>query len=407
MGMRIRQTADQCVFVLRESVLSFIRNRGLEKAAVLAYNSFFSLFPLLLLLLFLAGLFMTSSQAAMAGVERVGRQMMPLFGDVVLREVRGLATQKAWGIASLLILFWAVTPMASSIRGAFDNIYKAERGLPFLKEKLLDIVAVLVMLVLLILLVAGEVAYRMITPLVVGKLPLLVRMADVLVPMAVTVLFLSFIHIIFAPVRPGVGAIITGSFISSLLLAAIGPVFVAVLRFDPNYGVAFGSLKAVFLLLTWIYTSFAAILVGIEVSANLHRREALLVRQLLSGTGKREKYVARLARYVTVHEAGDIVFREGEAGDAMYYVVEGAVALSRNGRELVKVKAGEYFGEMAMLLGKARTATVTVVEPGTRLVAISSANVETVLRENPKVVLALLHEMAERLRATDELAAKG
>jgi len=405
--MGIRQSADQGFFVLRESVRSFLRNRGLEKASVLAYNTFFALFPLLLLLLFLAGHFMASSQAAMAGVERVARQMMPLFGDVALREVRGLAAQKAWGLASFLILFWAVTPLAASIRGAFDNIYKTERGFPYLKEKLLDIAAVLVMLLLLILLVVGELAYAVITPLVVGKLPLLARATDAVVPLVMTVVFLSFIHVTFAPVRPGLGAILAGSLISSLLLAVIGPAFAAVLRFDPNYGVAFGSLKAVFLLLTWIYASFAAILLGIEVSANVHRKEALLVRELFSDSGKRDKYVARLARYVTAHEAGDVVFREGEPGDAMYYVAQGGVSLSRNGRELVKVRAGEYFGEMAMLLGKERTATVTVAEPGTRLVAISAANVETVLRENPKVVLALLHEMAERLRATDELAAKG
>lgn len=396
------QGLDRLSFLLRESLRSFMRNRGLDRAAVLAYNTFFALFPLLLLLLFLAGRFMASSQAAMAAVERVAHQLMPVFGEVAIREIRGLATQKTWGLVSLLILVWAVTPLASSIRGAFDGIYRKERGLPFLKEKLLDIMAVLLMLVLLILLVVGELAYAVIVPRLVGNIPLLARFADTVLPVGVTILLLSFIHVVFAPVRAKPGHILAGALLASLLLAAIGPLFAAILRFDPNYGVTFGSLKAVFLLLTWIYSAFAAILMGIELSSNLHRGEALLVRELLSDSDKRDKYVARLSRYVNVLQSGEVLFREGDRGDTMYYVVHGEVQMSRKGRELFTAKAGEYFGEMAMLLNKERTATAIVKAPETRVVRISAENVETVLRENPKVVLALLHEMAERLRVTDE-----
>jgi CRP-like cAMP-binding protein len=106
------------------------------------------------------------------------------------------------------------------------------------------------------------------------------------------------------------------------------------------------------------------------------------------------------------YETGQIVVSEGEAGESMFYIVAGAVALSRKGQSLGVLKAGAYFGEMALLLKTERTATATVVEPETRLLPISSANIETVFRENPKIVLALLHEMAGRLRQTDDLVAK-
>jgi CRP-like cAMP-binding protein len=67
------------------------------------------------------------------------------------------------------------------------------------------------------------------------------------------------------------------------------------------------------------------------------------------------------------------------------------------------MKAGEYFGEMAMLLKAPRTATATVSEPDTKLVTISAANMDAVLRQNPAIVLSLLREMAERLSLTDDL----
>ena len=74
----------------------------MDQAAVLAYNSFFALFPLMLLLLFVAGHYMTSSHVTMKAIERVVTQMMPMFRGVVIHEVEGLSIQKTWGGLSLL-----------------------------------------------------------------------------------------------------------------------------------------------------------------------------------------------------------------------------------------------------------------------------------------------------------------
>ena len=98
-----------------------------------------------------------------------------------------------------------------------------------------------------------------------------------------------------------------------------------------------------------------------------------------------------------------MIFSEGDAGDSMFYIISGAVTLTRGSQVLRVMKPGEYFGEMAMLLKTTRTATAVVAEPDTQLVAISAANMDAVLRQNPKVVLALLEEMAQRLKITDEM----
>jgi membrane protein len=91
----------------------------------------------------------------------------------------------------------------------------------------------------------------------------------------------------------------------------------------------------------------------------------------------------------------------------MFFVVKGAVALSRNGQVFRTMRAGEYFGEMAMLRDAPRTATATVSEPETLLVRISHANMTTVFREDPNILLALLREMAERLERTNVALASG
>ncbi len=64
--------------------------------------------------------------------------------------------------------------------------------------------------------------------------------------------------------------------------------------------------------------------------------------------------------------------------------------------------AGDYFGEMAMLIQVPRTAAAVAAARDTRLVVISQSNFETIIRENPKIVLSILHEMAKRLRLLNE-----
>lgn len=399
----LRNKIDVSFFILRESVRSFVRHSGAEKAAVLAYNSFFALFAVLLLVLFVVGQIMASSQAAMGAVERLAGQFFPLGSDSIMREVRGLAIQRVWGLLSLPILFWTVAPLAAAIRGAFDMAYGRDRELPFFKERLMDALAVFLMLILLVLLVISEIAYALVISILAGRLPIVVRVADLVVPMMFTIGSLAFLHYAFTPGKPKARWVLGGALVSAVLLAMIGPIMTAIIKFNPNFGVAFGSLKAVFILLIWVYYAFAAILIGVEVSATTSRRESLLVRELFEAPDKLDRNVRRLGKVTVVYGCGEVIFREGDTGDSMYFVAGGKVALSRGGKELRVMKSGEYFGEMAMLSKASRTATATASCDDTRLVAISAANMETVLAQNPKIVLTLLREMAERLRKTDAM----
>lgn len=401
--MEIRRKADVAGFVLRESVRSFIQHRGLEKAAVLAYNSFFALFAVFLLVLFIVGQVMASSQVAMSAVEQMASQLFPLGSDSVMREVRSLASLRVWGLLSLPILFWTVTPVASAIRGAFDQAYGRDRALPFLKERMLDAAAVLLLLLMMVALVIGQVGYTLVVSFLAGRLHVLIRAADALVPFMMAVFMLTFLHHAFTPGRARWGAALTGALVTALLLAVIGPLMTAVMRFNPSFGVAYGSLKTVFVLLLWVHYSFAAILIGIEVAANMTRREALLARDLFAAPERIGRHLKRFSKGLDRYEPGEVVFKEGDPGDCMFFVAEGTVRLIRGGQELRIMKSGEYFGEMALLLKADRVATAIACENGATLVSISSENMESVLAQNPRIVLALLREMAERLRATDAM----
>lgn len=103
---------------------------------------------------------------------------------------------------------------------------------------------------------------------------------------------------------------------------------------------------------------------------------------------------------------GDILFREGETGDVMYVIQSGAVRISKNvgGQEklLTILGPGEFFGEMALLNGKPRTATATVIDP-TRCLVIDSRTLEEMVAKNAEISLRLIKKLAKRLDSADSL----
>jgi len=106
-------------------------------------------------------------------------------------------------------------------------------------------------------------------------------------------------------------------------------------------------------------------------------------------------------------KAGAVLFRAGDEGDAMYLIEEGKVRIcvrAKDGHEvtLTELHRGDFFGEMALLDGKPRSADARVAE-NARLAVLSREHFLSFVRRNPNVALEMLTALANRLRHTDEL----
>ena len=103
-------------------------------------------------------------------------------------------------------------------------------------------------------------------------------------------------------------------------------------------------------------------------------------------------------------EPGAVLLREGEAGDSLFVVLAGELAVSkRSGNAdipLAVVGPGEVQGELAVLEGRPRTATVRAVGRATLLRLRRDALLD-VLGRQPELALALLRTTASRLRSTE------
>jgi CRP/FNR family transcriptional regulator/CRP/FNR family cyclic AMP-dependent transcriptional regulator len=102
------------------------------------------------------------------------------------------------------------------------------------------------------------------------------------------------------------------------------------------------------------------------------------------------------------------VVEEGLPGDYMYVIREGRVKVTKasdDGREKIMnfLEKGSFFGDMALLTGEVRSASVKTLEP-TRLLALSRRDFIDILRQSPDLALAVIEELTNRLRETNEQA---
>lgn len=389
--------------VLRFSFFSFMRNRDLHTAATLAFYGVFALIPLCLAVLVVLSQVFVSSRQVSRAIESIIIQFVPQYYEVILREVFSISEQRALGLIGIVPVLWSLVPLVSAIRSGFIGVFKTERTAGFFRDKLVDFIAVLSFLLLFLGLVAGQILYASVLEDAAGPVGAWRGVLDRALPLFTGTLFLALFFLVFVPVRIEWWNLLVSALCTAVLWSIVRPLFTAFLQYNPEYGVAFGSLKAVFVLVVWIYYTFAVVLFGTELLANIRRREALLLSRLLErGTPNAKGFPPVPSRFVLSFERGETIFEEDSPGRDMYYILSGSVRILRKGQLLREMSAGDYFGEMAMLIQAPRTAAAVSASPDTRLVIISESNLDTILRENPRIVVSFLRVMSDRLRALNE-----
>lgn len=117
---------------------------------------------------------------------------------------------------------------------------------------------------------------------------------------------------------------------------------------------------------------------------------------LFAGCSKRELgEVASLADELAM-PAGRKLTSEGASGHEFVVIVEGAAEVKRGGRLVARLGPGDFLGEISLVTGRKRTATVTTTEPS-RLLIVSAPAFRTLLRNLPSLHLKVLETLAARL----------
>ena len=122
---------------------------------------------------------------------------------------------------------------------------------------------------------------------------------------------------------------------------------------------------------------------------------------LLHASQDLRRMLGALASEVTLR-SGETLFEQGDAGDALFAIIEGALEISvtsEDGRKLAldKMTAGDLFGEIALFDPGPRTATVMAMAP-TRLLRLRNSDVISAIRATPELAVDMIRLAGERMR---------
>lgn len=109
--------------------------------------------------------------------------------------------------------------------------------------------------------------------------------------------------------------------------------------------------------------------------------------------------IATLADLIDL-PAGTPLTREGAVGREFMLIVEGAVEVRRKGRKINELGAGDFIGEMALITGAPRNATVTTSQDSSLLV-VTDRGFWELLERAPDLQLSVIKAMGERLQSLD------
>jgi len=401
-----RQRYNTPLFVLHEMFKAFQRHNAFGLSASLSFYAMFALIPLILLMFFFLSHLVFSSDYTIVKLAIITGNLVPQLSSAIMVEVYNAANQQAaWGAVGIFVLLWSVTPLASAMRSCFYNIASLVEAPSFVQRKIKDIVAIIGILLLFFIFTFAGLMLEKVVAFLGGNNQLLEHgIFATLVSLALTTVLIAAFYFAFFPVRLYVRHIFIGALFTAVLWLLMRPAFTLFLSVNQSYGSLFGSMKNLFISITWLYFNFAVFLLGTELIATLRKKDVLLLKGLFDENmpqflPAKENYVNKLMqRYGKTLEGGDYVFHNGENTHELYYLVSGQIQLQQHGEVIRTVEANEYFGEMAMLSNTPTIADAIVSSAHAEIISIHTDSIETLLLDEPKVAMRFMRQLAKRLQ---------
>jgi len=264
--------------VLRESLVKFYTDDSLAISASIAYYSVLSIFPFLLLLLGLSGIYIQHYQLT-GRLAVVLEPVLPMKPDFILQNLQSIS--KAYGrlgFASFLLLLWASAGVFMPIEKALNRAWEVETERTFLQRRLLALEMSLIFGVVILAsstLVGLNVYLRhWVQSSASEPARWLLGYAYRLLLMAASfALTLAMFVVIFEHLpnrRMHFSQVMPSALLTAVLWHGARAAFTLLLpRF--NYRHVYGSIGAMVALMTWAYASSAVMLFGARVSGVLYR----------------------------------------------------------------------------------------------------------------------------------------
>jgi membrane protein len=272
-------------FVLKRTIHEFSWDQCTTLAAALTYYAVLSLFPGLLALISVLGLFGQAKATTATIVEILRGVADPSVVDAVRQPIEQLASAPGAGFAFVLGLvgaIWSASGYVAAFAQAMNRIYEVDEGRPFWKLRptmlVVTIILLLVAVVMAILLVvSGPVAEAIGKAIGLGQTVVTVwNIAKWPVLLGFAVLLVAVLYYATPNVKqPKFRWMSLGSFIALVLLALASLGFFFYVANFSHYNKTYGSIGGIIVLLLWLWIANIALLFGAEFDAEMERGRQL------------------------------------------------------------------------------------------------------------------------------------
>ncbi len=281
----MRNLSKTIILLSRRSVEEFFEDDCTQMAAAISYYVLFSLFPLLIFLVGVMGLFLQNSDLQAEIIDGV-LELLPEQGDAgtddvtdAVRDVAGVGSA-AVGVFGLIGMAWSGSNMFGVLRRSINTAYDLEQRRPFVQQKLLDLGMVMGLGAFFLVSIAATTFLRTVRAFssdiaVLGDAAesagLAWDAASFLIPLALSFVAFSVMYWIVPATTVKLREVWPGALVAALFFEVGKFGFTIYLANFSSYGAVYGSLGAVVAFLFWVYLSAVILLFGAEVASEYPR----------------------------------------------------------------------------------------------------------------------------------------
>jgi membrane protein/epoxyqueuosine reductase len=276
-GESIQRRWVKARHVLSQALLNFLEEDSLMVSASIAYHSLLAIFPLLLLLLGLSGLYIRHFELA-GHLSVVLQRYLPVRTDIIMQNLVGIS--RAYGrigLLSFLLLLWSSSGVFVPLEKALNRAWEVAEGRAWWRSRLVALEMALMVGCLTLIaaaFVGVEIFFRKRVDALLGPslYPLVIFLYHLLTATSSFALALLMFVVLFErlPNRPmRLHQALPGALLTAILWETARGLFTIFLPFF-NYRQVYGSIGVMVSFMTWAYISSAVMLFGAQVSRTLY-----------------------------------------------------------------------------------------------------------------------------------------
>lgn len=410
---RLRMRLATLWDILSDAASNYRKNGDINQAGAIALYAILSVIPLIILSLIATGQFFSSNPEIQNRIIKWLQEFQPSFSVDLMTQLGQIDTKiKVLGWVGIVGMIWLSSAIFSTIETALNIIFRSPPKRNYFVSKLLTIAMIPLGWAIGITSFAITYIWK-----ILAKMPFLGAEGFFLFGMVQNVLFRYFLPYImvvvfftvvykFIPEKKVTFAeALVGSALFAALMELAKQFFAWYVTNYTRYNIIFGSLETVVILVIWVFYMALILLFCAELISSYQRRDLILIERALL---KPEKGIMRKDRifrkFGRIYHRDEYVFQEGDTSLEMYYILSGQIRLEKKAggatKSLDRLGPGQYFGEMAALINKPRTASALVLEPSS-IAVLSSDTFSNLLRENDAASLFMLKEFSRRIINTN------